>query len=112
MEPTELMSHESEISLTATDGLHDSNMGAVKDSPDVLFDYCCLNKGDVAIVVLGRDVRSGSVDLNRLTPIDKCEGARLNRCRVVHGCGRRLRRTHDAVGNSGRTNELHFTQLL
>jgi hypothetical protein len=42
--------------------------------------------------------RSGSVDLNRLTPIDKCCGVGLKRCRVVHGGGRRLA-TNDRRGS-------------
>lgn len=32
----------------------------------------------------------------------------LGRCRVVHGGGRRLRRTTDAVGNSGRTADSFY----
>jgi hypothetical protein len=34
--------------------------------------------------------RSGSVDLKKLTPIDKCHGAGLKSCRVVHSGGRSM----------------------
>ena len=40
-------------------------------------------------------------------PIYKWIPGGLGRCGVVHGGGRRLRRTTDAVGNSGRTGSFY-----
>ena len=57
-------------------------------------------------------VRSGSVDLNKLTPIDKCHGVGLKRCRVVHGGGRRLATNDRRGGQLGAHRRLHFMQHL
>lgn len=54
--------------------------------------------------------RSGSVDLNRHTPIDKCHGAGLKRCRVVHGGGRRLATNDRRGGQLGAHRKFHFMQ--
>lgn len=56
MEPTELVNHESEIAPPVTVGGHNGNIGESLPTQDVLNDYCCFNKGDLAIVVLGKDV--------------------------------------------------------
>ena len=56
--------------------------------------------------------RSGLVDLNKLTPIDKCHGAGLKRCRVVHGGGRRLSTNDRRGGQLGAHRRFHFTQPL
>jgi hypothetical protein len=56
MEPTELVSHESKTFSRATDCEHDGNTSESLPTRDVLNDYCCFNKGDLAIVVLGKDV--------------------------------------------------------
>ncbi len=47
------------------------------------------------------DNRSGSACLNSFTPRDKETKGGLNRCRVVHGGGRRLRRTDRRGGQLG-----------
>jgi len=62
--------------------------------------------------VLGafRTVRSGSACLNNIPQFISGLRAGCQRCRVFHGGGRRLRRTHAAVGNSGRTSDLHLTR--
>ncbi|MEY3707789.1 MAG: hypothetical protein RL585_2346 [Pseudomonadota bacterium] len=52
--------------------------------------------------------RSGSVDLNRYTPIDKCHGAGLKRCRVVHGGGRRLATNDRRGGQLGAHRRFHL----
>jgi hypothetical protein len=39
--------------------------------------------------------RSGSVDLNRYSPIDKRDGVVSERCRVVHGGGRGQYKDHE-----------------
>ena len=44
----------------------------------------------------------------QFSPIYKWSPGGLERCRVVHGGGRRLRRTTDAVGNSGRTTDSFY----
>lgn len=56
MEPTELLNHECEIAPPVTDGEHDGNTDKSSTMPDVLSDYCCFNKGDLAFVVLSKDV--------------------------------------------------------
>ena len=56
-------------------------------------------------------VRSGSVDFNRLTPIDKCHGAGLKKCKVVHGDWHRLA-TNDRRGGQLGAHRRHFTQPL
>jgi len=45
--------------------------------------------------------KSGSACLNSFTPRDKDTAGGLNRCRVVHGGGRRLRRTDRRGGQLG-----------
>ncbi len=57
-------------------------------------------------------VRSGSVDLNKLTPIDKCHGVGLKGCRVVHGGGRRLATNDRRGGQLGAHRRFHFMQPL
>ena len=57
-------------------------------------------------------IRSGSVDLNKLTPIDKCHGVGLKRCRVVHGGGRRLATNDRRGGQLGAHRRFHFMQPL
>jgi hypothetical protein len=47
----------------------------------------------------------------QLSPIYKWVPGGLGRCRVVHGGGRRLRRTTDAVGNSGRTTNSFYAAI-
>ena len=42
------------------------------------------------------------------SPIYKWFPGGLGRCRLVHGSGRRLRRTTDAVGESGRTTDSFY----
>lgn len=56
--------------------------------------------------------RSGSVDLNKLTPIDKCHGVGLKGCRVVHGGGRRLATNDRRGGQLGAHRRFHFMQPL
>ena len=57
-------------------------------------------------------LRSGSVDLNKLTPIDKCHGVGLKGCRVVHGGGRRLATNDRRGGQLGAHRRFHFMQPL
>ena len=45
--------------------------------------------------------RSGSAGLNSFAPRDKETAGRWDRCRVVHGGGRRLRRTGRRGGQLG-----------
>lgn len=52
--------------------------------------------------------RSGSIDLNRLTPIDKCHGVGLKGCRVVHGGGRRLATNDRRGGQLGAHRRFSF----
>jgi hypothetical protein len=59
---------------------------------------------------LSLNERSGSACLNSFPRLLSGFRAGCQRCRVVHGGGRRLRRTHAAVGNSGRTRDLHLTR--
>ena len=56
--------------------------------------------------------RTGSVDLNKLTPIDKCHGVGLKGCRVVHGGGRRLATNDRRGGQLGAHRRFHFMQPL
>ena len=60
----------------------------------------------------GGGLRIGSVDLNKLTPIDKCHGVGLKRCRVVHGGGRRLATNDRRGGQLGAHRRFHFMQHL
>jgi hypothetical protein len=52
--------------------------------------------------------RSGSACLNSFTPRDKETTGGLNRCRVVHGGGRRLRRTGRRGGQLGEHQGFSF----
>ena len=54
--------------------------------------------------------RSGSACLNSKPRLLSGLRAVCQRCGVVQGGGRRLRRRHAAVGNSGRTSDLHLTR--
>ena len=62
------------------------------------------------IQVIGREV--ARLILNRLTPIDKCHGAGLKRCRVVHGGGRRLATNDLCDDQLGAYRKLHFMQPI
>ena len=62
------------------------------------------------IQVIGREV--ARLILNRLTPIDKCHGAGLKICRVVHGGGRRLATNDRRGGQLGAHQRFHFMQHL
>ena len=62
--------------------------------------------------VIEPEQRSGSVDLNKLTPIDKCHGVGLKGCRVVHGGGRRLATNDRRGGQLGAHRRFHFMQPL
>lgn len=54
-----------------------------------------------ALVEGAAHVRSGSACLNSFTPRDKETAGGFKRCRVVHGGGRRLRRTGRRGGQLG-----------
>ena len=68
------------------------------------------NPGTRFSLVTASTLRSGSVDLNKLTPIDKCHGVGLKRCRVVHGGGRRLATNDRRGGQLGAHRRFHFMQ--
>ena len=67
------------------------------------------NKNVAAVALANKTARieKWSRLFEQFSPNDKWIPGGLGRCRVVHGGGRRLRRTTDAVGNSGRTGSFY-----